>query len=122
MEGLRFGLAVGVLVHLSAAFEQFATMDIALGSIFGDRLWHIVETAAGGITIALIHGRPSAATKRGQGDKFDLNRIHLLRWGDAGGESAPRVRLLRREAENKDVLVGENVRTVNQGISCLGKF
>lgn len=59
LEGLRFGLAVGILVHLSAAFEQFATMDLALGPILGDRLWHVVETVAGGITIALVHGRPS---------------------------------------------------------------
>ncbi len=56
-EGFRFGLAIGILVHISAAFALSATMDISLSGILGDKLWHVVETICGGITIGLIRGK-----------------------------------------------------------------
>lgn len=56
-EGLRFGLIIGILVHISAAFGLSATMDISLGGILGDKMWHVVETIFGGITIGLISGK-----------------------------------------------------------------
>ena len=54
IEGARFGLAIGLIVHLSAAFGLSATMDISFGGILGDKFWHVIETIGSGITIALI--------------------------------------------------------------------
>lgn len=56
-EGLRFGLAIGILVHLSIAFEMWAMMDVNLGGVIGDRIFHIIDATAGGAVIGLIHGK-----------------------------------------------------------------
>lgn len=55
-EGLRFGLAVGVLVYISEALHQFAVMDVTLGPTLAHGVWHVVETMAGGVVIAWIYG------------------------------------------------------------------
>ncbi len=60
-EGLRFGLAVGVLIYISGAFVQNAVMPVPLGSVLGIGIWGLVEAGAGGIVIGKIYGQPEEA-------------------------------------------------------------
>ncbi|MBI4476427.1 MAG: hypothetical protein HY654_04595 [Acidobacteria bacterium] len=55
-EGLRFGLAIGVLVYISEALHQFAVMDVTLGPALAHGAWHLVETTAGGLAIGAVYG------------------------------------------------------------------
>jgi len=51
-----FGLSIGVLAHISAAFSMSATMNISFSNLLLDKSWHVVETIVGSITIGLIRG------------------------------------------------------------------
>ena len=53
---LLFGLSIGILAHISAAFSMSATMNISFNNLLLDKSWHVVETIMGSITIGLIRG------------------------------------------------------------------
>jgi len=52
--GLVFGLIIGLIMHIPAAFALYATMDLTFQGIMLDKAWHVLEVACGGITVALI--------------------------------------------------------------------
>lgn len=57
MEGLKFGVWVGLLWILPGSFIQYAVTEVlSLKVVAVDTLWHIVEQGAGGIVIAIMYG------------------------------------------------------------------
>ena len=60
-EGLRFGAVIGLLWWLPSNIVLSGVFETTLTSALIDGVWHIVEGAAGGIVIGLLHVRGGAA-------------------------------------------------------------
>ena len=56
-EGLRFGAVIGLLWWLPANVVLSGVYETTLTSGLVDGVWHIVEGAAGGVVIGLVHAR-----------------------------------------------------------------
>jgi hypothetical protein len=56
VEGIRFGMYMGLLVSLPHTFHVYATVDYAFYSAALVIAWTIVVWGAVGIVIALVHG------------------------------------------------------------------
>ncbi len=60
LEGLRFGLTLGVLIYVTYAFLLYAKFKIELIPTLIHSGMHVIEAVAGGIIIALIFGKKNA--------------------------------------------------------------
>lgn len=57
IEGLRFGLYMGLLATLPRGIVMYAVDGSHTGLLIAvDAAWHLAEQGAGGVVIALIHG------------------------------------------------------------------
>ena len=56
-EGLRFGAVIGLLWWLPANVVLSGVYETTLTSGLVDGVWHVVEGAAGGIVVGLVHAR-----------------------------------------------------------------
>ena len=61
-EGLRFGAVIGLLWWLPANVILSGIYETTLSSAFVDGAWHVVEGAAGGVVIGLLHARGAGPT------------------------------------------------------------
>ena len=61
-EGLRFGAVIGLLWWLPANIMLSGVYEMTLTSGLVDGAWHVVEGAAGGVVIGLLHARGAGAT------------------------------------------------------------
>lgn len=62
LEGLRFGLFIGILYALPRSLVLYGAEGCHTGSVVVvDAAWHLAEQAAGGLVIGLIHGGVGAA-------------------------------------------------------------
>ena len=61
-EGLRFGAVIGLLWWLLANVILSGVYETTLTSGLVDGAWHVVEGAAGGVVIGLLHARGAGAT------------------------------------------------------------
>ena len=61
-EGLRFGAVIGLLWWLPANVILSGVYETTLTSGLVDGAWHVVEGAAGGVVIGLLHARGAGAT------------------------------------------------------------
>lgn len=70
VEGLRFGMYMGILFTLPRALVLYGVEGSQTGmSVAVDAAWHMVEQGAGGVLIALIHGGDDRVA--GRADKDD---------------------------------------------------
>lgn len=60
-EGLRFGVIMGLIVGLPAAFIGAGTTKVALIPAIVDGVYRVVEIGLGGLVIGFLHGRESQA-------------------------------------------------------------
>jgi hypothetical protein len=66
LEGLRLGVAVGVLAIAPIVFV-FLVMRISIWTIVADVLWHVlIEEPLTGVVIGLVYGRPLAHRLSGE--------------------------------------------------------
>ncbi|MDA0333632.1 MAG: hypothetical protein O2782_00510 [bacterium] len=57
LEGLRFGMFVGILCALPMGLVSYGAEGCHTGLlVVVDSAWHLAEQGVGGVTIALIHG------------------------------------------------------------------
>ena len=56
-EGLRFGAVIGLLWWLPANVVLSGVYETTLASGLVDGVWHVVEGAAGGVVIGVVHAR-----------------------------------------------------------------
>ena len=60
MEGLKFGLIIGIIWVLPHGLILYAVIESSDRTLMGvDTAWHLVEQGIGGIVIAMIYGRGS---------------------------------------------------------------
>ncbi len=60
MEGLRFGVLIGILAYLSQNVILSEAQDFTLKAGLVDSVYHIVEKGIGGIVIGLVYGTGAA--------------------------------------------------------------
>jgi hypothetical protein len=61
MEGLRFGLLMGLLITLPVVFDYYGILDLPFAATWVDALYHVVEKIVGGVVIALVYGSGAGA-------------------------------------------------------------
>lgn len=61
-EGLKFGIIIGLIMHLPVQFVLYAHYTLPLTGTLVNVLFQVVEKTIGGIVIALVYARGPKAT------------------------------------------------------------
>ena len=63
IEGLKFGVLMGLLWILPLGVVLFGVMESSGTLLIVDAVWHVVEQGIGGIVIGLVYGSQSSSAK-----------------------------------------------------------